>query len=642
MAETSILELRQKNSSDVERNGIYTTNLDTPIQIEEGDQVNVKAIYLDTSESSAGLISLEDPVDIDMEIALYIQNYNYDQKFTTNITGVSTELRQYPNLGTPSGRTPAERGDNAIWWLAQHQENNSDLVWGVLKCKLILLPGVTEIQKITIQFRYQPIGAGQKPTIWPLNIPNTKQDKFPAGLEYTLGFYALGDGDGANIYLETIPDQLKAAGIGAVEWEQYEEILDRGDTIFNLQRFPLKFTIPSGDYTPGELADIITIEMSNIEKLGNVDDLYDQNAATTPSTKTQWPAMNPFLTTILKNDRDLQLLATQESVSLGQCFVNATDYITPSGANLAGNYYISYNITGMKGEFDLPGGGTFNPSLDKYIGGNQIGLIFNPLSNKLEFNLHFPIYVNPSSPSVNDAVPGVLYNAIENDAPTFIAVPTQMPLRYSGAAFTKLEPADFWERKLGFENFCIAEVHNAKAQYPTALDNIPTQNNSFTIQAVDGVNITGAFPSLDVGVIKSGSAYSTPPTADIETESTTSISNPAIWSINSTKTFNNSVAAEGYFLVDVSPNFNQNLIGGAGSGQSSKSTQSIVNRYYTQNSFTSDQGAGSINYTHRGAPEMLSNFQVRVLNPDRSAVDPTILQDKNTVFIEVIKAVKEN
>ena len=109
MSETTILELRQKNSTDIERNGIYTTNLETPIQIEEGDQVNVKAIYLDTSESSAGLISLEDPVDIDMEIALYIQNYNYDQKYTTNITNTQEELRQYPNLTTPSGRTPADK-----------------------------------------------------------------------------------------------------------------------------------------------------------------------------------------------------------------------------------------------------------------------------------------------------------------------------------------------------------------------------------------------------------------------------------------------------------------------------------------------------------------------------------------------------
>ena len=35
MAETTILELRQKNSSDIERNGIYKVTLDSAIQIEE-------------------------------------------------------------------------------------------------------------------------------------------------------------------------------------------------------------------------------------------------------------------------------------------------------------------------------------------------------------------------------------------------------------------------------------------------------------------------------------------------------------------------------------------------------------------------------------------------------------------------------
>jgi len=69
---------------------------------------------------------------------------------------------------------------------------------------------------------------------------------------------------------------------------------------------------------------------------------------------------------------------------------------------------------------------------------------------------------------------------------------------------------------------------------------------------------------------------------------------------------------------------------------------SIVNRYYTQNSFTSDQGAGSIAYTHVGEPQLLSNLNVSVLNPDRSFVSSNILQDKNTIFVEVIKAIDQN
>jgi len=643
MSESTILELRQKDSSDIERNGIYKTTLDSAIQIEEGDQVNVKAIYLDTSESSAGLIHLEDPVDIEMEMCMYIQNYNLDQQFTTNVSNVLEPLRQYPNLPLAGNRTLGEKGDNAIWWLAQHQENLSTQNWNLSKVQIIPLSGAKEYGPITILIRYTPIKAGSAPTEFPLVIKKTKIEDAPPGFLYDVNILATGDGDGPFIIISTQQAQLDQYGIGAVTYSEYVEPISPGEVIFNLQRFPLKFTIPSGDYTPGELADIITKNMSNLEKLANVDDIYLVDAATNPATKTNWPAMSPFLTTILKNDADLQTIANREGVTIGQAFVNGTDYITLDGTPRTGTYYMTYNHLGMRAEFDLgePDPSNFNPSLDKYVGANQVALIFNENTNKLEFNLHFPIYVNASTATTNDAQPGVLYNSIPNTQPSIFAIPTGMPLRYSGVAFTKLGPTDFWEHKLGFENFTVGEVHNANLKYPTAADPVSSHNNSFTIQAQNGVNITGAFPSLDVGVIKSETDYSVPPFSN-GSGPLTAISNPAVWSINSTKTYNNSVASEGYFLVDVSPNFTQNLIGGTGSRQSSKSTQAIVNRYYTQNSFTSDQGAGAIGYTHQGAPQMLSDLHVRVLNPDRSAVDETILQDKNTIFVEIIKAIKNS
>ena len=77
------------------------------------------------------------------------------------------------------------------------------------------------------------------------------------------------------------------------------------------------------------------------------------------------------------------------------------------------------------------------------------------------------------------------------------------------------------------------------------------------------------------------------------------------------------------------------------SGLTTTTTQSIINRYYTANSFTSDQGAGAIVYTHRGEPQMLSNFKVQVLNPDNSLVDPTVLAEKNTVFVEILKPLQQ-
>ena len=88
----------------------------------------------------------------------------------------------------------------------------------------------------------------------------------------------------------------------------------------------------------------------------------------------------------------------------------------------------------------------------------------------------------------------------------------------------------------------------------------------------------------------------------------------------------------GYFILDIGTNFTQNLIG---ANLTTHSTQSIINRYYTANSFTSDNGAGSVIYTHTGEPQMLSNFNVAIRNPDRTLVSGSILQDKNTVFIGI-------
>jgi hypothetical protein len=65
--------------------------------------------------------------------------------------------------------------------------------------------------------------------------------------------------------------------------------------------------------------------------------------------------------------------------------------------------------------------------------------------------------------------------------------------------------------------------------------------------------------------------------------------------------------------------------------------QSIVNRYFTQNSFTSDQGAGSISYIHQGESQTLTEFNVRVLNPNYSVPTETQLGINNTIFIQVIK-----
>ena len=72
MSQSTIIELRQLNSDNVNRNGVYSTTLDpnSAVLLEEGDQVNIKAIYLDTAESSAGFIHLDEDLECELEMGL--------------------------------------------------------------------------------------------------------------------------------------------------------------------------------------------------------------------------------------------------------------------------------------------------------------------------------------------------------------------------------------------------------------------------------------------------------------------------------------------------------------------------------------------------------------------------------------------
>jgi hypothetical protein len=278
------------------------------------------------------------------------------------------------------------------------------------------------------------------------------------------------------------------------------------------------------------------------------------------------------------------------------------------------------------------------------VGSNQMAMGYDPAENKLTWEaIHFPVYVNDSSTAskvVNDAVAGLLWNhAFTEPAPPtqpYFVVNDGVASAYGGVAFTKLQPEELWQSKMGFTNVCVNPKMNAKCKYPNEAVPEPTDFNCFTFDCVDGINTTGALVSLDVGVQHNSEFYSRPIFRD---ESATPVVDTAVSTsdtstIFSSRVWNSSLADEGYFLIDVSPNFSQKLVG---KQEQTTTTQSIISRYYTANGFTNDMGSGSIVYEHKGMPMTLTDLQVRILNPDRTPVDSHILSNKNTVFLEIIK-----
>jgi len=73
--------------------------------------------------------------------------------------------------------------------------------------------------------------------------------------------------------------------------------------------------------------------------------------------------------------------------------------------------------------------------------------------------------------------------------------------------------------------------------------------------------------------------------------------------------------------------------------RNSKKICGIINKYYSTDNYTVGDGSMGKTYVHESEqPLLLSNFRVRLLNPDSSVVDSEKVQDDNTVFLSIISS----
>lgn len=651
MSSLTILQLSQTESDDVTQNGVFTTVLDTPVLLEEGDVVQVKSVYLDTVIAGAGTIPITAPINATLSVAKYIQNYSLDQDYTYAVGGAAP-LRIYEKDAPTNTRTVDNQGDNQLWWLSEVASSDEEY-FEISGFNLLLKDYKTTVRgfgRCELLFRYTPITPGAVPTTFSYHINYNSNNKIDKLNPLDLNIQAKSLGGSPMFELISDPEYMLSHNITGVDFVPFSTLISPGtaEQRFQLQTEDFNFTIPIGNYTPAEMISFINDELTGIEHSGKVQEFYSAGSAATPITQTEWPVSSPFLTTCLQNTQQLH----SRSADLTGCFVNASSgQIQPDGTDISGTKYMVYDIAKMKGEFRAavqaapPDGPItqYRPPLDRYFGANEISFGYDAGENKLTIQqAHMPIYVNDSGTAadiVNDAVPGAIFSGALTGL-GFVAN-SGISTRYSGLAFTAMTPTEFWTNQMGFTNVCVNPQYTAKCPYPDPSD-VPTNNNSFTMTTADGINLTGAYAGLDLAVQHNSHLFQRPQFADVNTAEVKGDPNGTISTANTTSIFsnriwNNNLADEGFFLLDVATNFSQNLIGKL---TTTNNTQSIVNRFYTANSFTSDQGAGSIVYEHVGAPQMLSSFDVRVRNPDRSFCDAHTLTNKNTVFIEIQKAAK--
>lgn len=88
-----------------------------------------------------------------------------------------------------------------------------------------------------------------------------------------------------------------------------------------------------------------------------------------------------------------------------------------------------------------------------------------------------------------------------------------------------------------------------------------------------------------------------------------------------------------YYKVEVKSKLKNNIEGDPSKNQF---ISAIISKYYSSGNYTSAYNEGSIVYQHKGMPEILNQFSVRLLDNEGNLA--TDISTKNTVFLEIIKS----
>lgn len=87
--ETIILELSQTTSDTVYNNGDYLSQLTKEIEIKEGDQISIKNVFVDTTNTSGTQINIDEDLTLELYNGYYITNWETADKTYVDASGTS-------------------------------------------------------------------------------------------------------------------------------------------------------------------------------------------------------------------------------------------------------------------------------------------------------------------------------------------------------------------------------------------------------------------------------------------------------------------------------------------------------------------------------------------------------------------------
>lgn len=633
---SSIIELRELDNQNPQQiNGNFEVDLKQKnIIVKDGDEINIKSLFLDTTAQNSGEILIDDT-----NKDIIIKNYLYMSNFRSELNGGR-------NLNHKNGIPAIDQvqPDGKLYVLCNRHASPLPATGGYV--------GLLKINSLACNFT-GAIGQQCDPFFIRYKYLNDLQQetfanvKFPGIDDTTTGptdkpiygtfagdiiFFSRGNTEAfqradlfetvvepPNILFPTAAQRDTKGNRGKSKFNvspiNYQvEPVSIGDK-FSPATFTTKFSLTKGKYSPDNLAKAITDKMSNIIVYSN--DAPAEQRLTNDFIPTPVPAKyNAGSGTGLINFPSRSNFC---SSSKQLCYDSFYGFSTPDNLYLVcsdGNSILDFEALATQNNY--------------LIGSSEMSLEFIQETNKFQFTqLHTSQFTDGGNPIIR-------YFNSSNNEKSFLSIAV------GGVFFQDLEPINLWFDTLGFSSTDLLVLPEAQVLGDYGGSAIQQALVPSFKSLEIGKNITADFSGVDVSLIKENFQDNADKTLQlgvdiiresgeigiIQTDGTTVLN---LNSIRAQTSFNISTQTEGYYLIQIEGLPRQDL-----TNLPNDHIQAIVSKYYSSGSFTIMEGsAGSFNYKHIGNPFYIQNLRVKVLEADGS--DPQQLGTNNTVFLEIFR-----
>lgn len=612
---SQLIELREQEQyneggTDDPIPGSFSVELDKNIVINNNDVIQIRSAFLDSRAESSGKITIDATTSqISMSHYLYMTNFRGNNNFrSVDFDDTLPAVEK----GVPDGKyyilnrrlgNPTEdyKKVDSITFFRDPERGQIDSFGGFNATYTYVSPhSIPNKTTITISF----------PSISLKDNPSISSGK--AIINGDLLFVQL-NGDLLD-FNTTIADSILAKhnckGQPVVRTEVANIGVHLQPVLFNT-----KFSIDTGDYTPEELARVITDKMVNLVE-------YPENtpASTVLNGKlepvqclTGLPGVaNPFRTFPVKN----KFLSSTIQLRNDEFFlgVGASDlqFVANDGKSIM--TFTSDAVT--------------DPNY--LVGASEMALIFSETSQKFEFqNLHTSHIDGNSQPCIRYFTTSTNRSFVSSSV--------------GGVILQSLEPKELWYDILGFDSSVLCQ-YDAPVEIASLGNGASTNIFISSFEGLArGINLTSDLSGIDASTIKENFVDSANKDdqkgVDIVSDATTlsvkqtgGTATLGITTITANTSLEKKSYKDGYYLIKIEGLPRQDLV-----NMPSQNIQAIVSKYFSAGSFLiMEGGSGSMSYKHTGEPFYLNDLKVMITEPDGTR--PENLGTNNTVFLEIIKA----